>query len=114
MRHQLPSGENVSHVTLWKRANRGKYQANLTRRKEAARLLALAYKLAYPCVDCGEDDPIVLEFDHRDPSRKTRDVSWLVKQPRSLKTILDEIEKCNVRCANCHRRRTLVQRGGKW
>jgi hypothetical protein len=56
-----------------------------------------------PCVDCGESDPLVLEFDHRSDkifniSKGIRDHSWA--------SVLDEIAKCDVVCANCHRRRT--------
>jgi len=108
----LSESKRVSAQVLWKRANPEKYQSALARKREAARLLVVAYKLEHPCVDCGEGDPVVLDFDHRDPAQKSRDVSWLVKQPRSLDTILLEIAKCDVRCANCHRRRTAAQRRG--
>src|SRR5215469_13548519 len=60
------------------------------------------------CIDCGEDDPIVLEFDHvRGP--KLADVSTLVSRAFPWKRIREEMEKCEVRCANCHRRRTSSQ-----
>lgn len=57
----------------------------------------------HPCVDCGESDPIVLEFDHRED--KISPVSRLARDA-SLEKIKFEINKCDVRCANCHRRRT--------
>ncbi len=61
-----------------------------------------------PCVDCGERDPAVLEFDHIQGkdftiSERLRDTKWEV--------VLAEIAKCDVVCANCHRRRT-AERGG--
>lgn len=60
----------------------------------------------HPCVDCGESDPIVLEFDHlRD---KIDNVSSLI-QSSSETVLLNEIEKCEIRCANCHRRKTAIQ-----
>ena len=34
------------------------------------RALMLAYLLAHPCVDCGATDPVVLDFDHREPTLK--------------------------------------------
>jgi hypothetical protein len=62
------------------------------------------------CVDCGESDPIVLDFDHRDPSTKYRSVCDCVRDC-ALKRVKEEIAKCDVVCANCHRRRTAKQFG---
>ncbi len=69
------------------------------------------YFLAHPCADCGEADPVVLEFDHIDRSTKTAAISVMIKFQRPWRVILQEIEKCEVRCANCHRRRTATQCG---
>lgn len=63
-----------------------------------------------PCITCGEDDPIVLEFDHRDPAEKVDTISRLALSA-SLATITAEIAKCDVLCAHCHRRRTAKQFG---
>jgi hypothetical protein len=77
-----------------------------------ARLLRLLtdYLASHPCVDCGETDVTVLQFDHVDPRSKTDEVSSLVRRRSSWDVILAEIQKCDVRCGNCHRRRTLAQR----
>jgi hypothetical protein len=64
-----------------------------------------------PCVDCGERDPVVLEFDHREAKDKTRAVCLLVTRNWSWERIYQEIQKCDVRCANCHRRKTATQFG---
>lgn len=66
------------------------------------------------CVDCGESDPIVLQFDHREPSEKSGNVSALISRGNSWSRVLAEIEKCDVRCANCHMRRTAKQFGWKY
>lgn len=60
-----------------------------------------------PCVDCGEQDPIVLEFDHLKDKKHT--ISNLTRGRSSINRILEEIRKCEVRCANCHRRKTANQ-----
>lgn len=70
------------------------------------------YLRAHPCIECGERDITVLEFDHIDPATKKIAVGVMVGR-RSWATILAEIDKCEVRCANCHRRRTARQQGWK-
>ncbi|MBP6883812.1 MAG: hypothetical protein KBC06_01090 [Candidatus Pacebacteria bacterium] len=59
-----------------------------------------------PCVDCGESDIAVLEFDHKGEVPKLKAISHLVRAGSALKQIQEEIDKCEVRCANCHRRKT--------
>ena len=68
------------------------------------------YLSTHPCVDCGESDPIVLEFDHRDPATKREDVGRLI-HTSTVGIVRAEIEKCDVRCGNCHRIRTANQFG---
>ena len=58
------------------------------------------------CIDCGESDIAVLEFDHINRSTKFKAVSTLVRLGYPIKIIQAEINKCDVRCANCHRRKT--------
>ncbi len=64
----------------------------------------MGYLSANPCVDCGEDDIVVLDFDHIGPKRGS--VVKLAWWEHSLASIGREIAECEVRCANCHRRRT--------
>jgi hypothetical protein len=60
------------------------------------------------CVDCGESDPRVLEFDHVS-GVKTGNVCDMIGSLISWRRISEEISKCVVRCANCHRRKTIRQ-----
>ena len=64
-----------------------------------------AYLSEHPCVDCSERDPIVLDFDHV-RGKKRFIISDMVKAALSIRLIETEISKCEVRCANCHRRKT--------
>ncbi|MBV8643879.1 MAG: hypothetical protein JO225_08175, partial [Candidatus Eremiobacteraeota bacterium] len=64
----------------------------------------------HPCVDCGEGDPVVLEFDHV-RGVKNREISILVSEGTGIHILALEIAKCVVRCANCHRRRTSAIHG---
>jgi hypothetical protein len=61
------------------------------------------------CFDCGESNPIILEFDHV-RGEKVMNIADMVNNSYSLNTIKDEIRKCEVRCANCHRKKTHERR----
>lgn len=77
--------------------------------RDRIRAWLLTYLLGHPCTDCGETDPIVLEFDHIED--KKFNIGAANGQGRSLKSVQAEVEKCEVRCANCHRRKTYRDRG---
>ena len=100
------------------------YQRNQVSHKQRVRARKVAmlpvyrqrlaeYFLEHPCVDCGESDLRVLEFDHREGADKLSEVTLLISAIVSWERIMEEIEKCDVRCANCHRRVT-AERGGYW
>ena len=100
--------------------NRAYYLRNVARESQRSRaktqkLIAwvksflLDYLLKHPCVDCGEKDPIVLEFDHRDPKQKLFTMAEARRAKKRPADVKAEVEKCDVRCANCHRRRTVLQ-----
>jgi len=91
--------------------NREDLYAAQKRQRERTRIKLTEYLSNNPCEVCGEDDPIVLEFDHIDPSNKYRTISRMISGHTSWDKILNEISKCRVLCANCHRRRTYKQQG---
>ena len=98
--YQRHRAKHLEHVQV---SSRGVNAANKAR--------LLAFKIAHPCVDCGESDPVVLEFDHmRD---KRWNISEMVTGTFPWSTIEAELEKCVVRCANCHRRKTSAERNGR-
>jgi hypothetical protein len=79
------------------------------RRRERAEFF-LEYFAEHPCTDCGETDPVVLEFDH--VGEKNFDIGKGFES-FGWQRILDEIEACEVVCVHCHRRRTC-RRAGNW
>ena len=63
-----------------------------------------------PCMDCGQRFPFyVMQFDHRDSTQKRYTISQMVSRA-GTKTILAEVAKCDIVCANCHRERTYRSR----
>lgn len=67
------------------------------------------YLNEHPCVDCGQSDIVVLEFDHV-RGIKCDNVSTGANESWSLRKLQTEINKCEIRCANCHRRVTDARR----
>jgi hypothetical protein len=95
-------------------ANKRRYVDQARARKAQLRRERTRYLLEYfgthPCADCGERDPLVLEFDHLDAATKSFAIGQGLTY-RGWQSILDEIAKCEVVCANCHRRRTIRRSG---
>jgi hypothetical protein len=89
-------------------ALRAHYDRNRNRRERQVaenRARVDACKLELGCIDCGYDDnPVALDFDHIDQAAKTANVSAILW--KRWPDVLAEIEKCLVRCANCHRIKT--------
>lgn len=80
------------------------YRATDKKRQLRIRLLVRKYKQKLGCQDCGNKNPIVLDFDHRDPSKKHLSVSEMSGYAEAK--VRKEMNKCDVVCANCHRIRT--------
>jgi hypothetical protein len=87
--------------------------AQITRRQKELvarnQRTVVEHLLTHPCVECGEDDIVVLEFDHV-KGEKIGNVSALIRSAETPK-LRAEIAKCEVVCANCHRRRTTLRLG---
>ena len=60
------------------------------------------WKKTLKCCRCEENDVACLEFHHSDPETKENNVVRMVS--RSVKSVVKELKKCVVVCANCHRR----------
>lgn len=96
--------------------NKQSYMARIHARDDLViadnRRRLVAYFATHPCVDCGQADLRVLEFDHV-RGKKSSDISRMLLIGCSWPTIEKEIAKCEVRCVNCHRIKTC-ERGGFW
>lgn len=116
------SKKNIRHnickkcVKVYTKAH---YQSNKDEYKQRARRdskknfyrnreLLLEYLHSHPCVDCGNNNPLVLHFDHL--KDKKYNISRMMGT-YSWNTVLKEIEKCEVRCANCHMIKTAEKIG---
>lgn len=85
------------------------HKARMCRRREAGTRAIWDWLESHPCVDCGEADPVVLDFDHV-RGEKAGIISRMARQS-NLAVVMAEVAKCEVRCANCHRRKTAETLG---
>lgn len=98
------------------RDNMVQHKANVRRTSRARRQQAFGVvmtRFAEGCVDCGNADIRVLEFDHV-RGKKVASVGSMIRRGRALAVIKAEIAKCEVRCRNCHAIVTLGRRGASW
>lgn len=103
-------------------APQGAQVISAKRRREcvAARRVAVVewinrYLEEHPCVWCGEDNPIVLEFDHIDHGAKRWEIARAIALVPSVSSLELEVSKTQVLCANCHRIKTAQERGSiRW
>jgi hypothetical protein len=69
------------------------------------------YKAERGCERCGEKDPACLDFHHRDKAQKLYSISQEAnRRNKGVETLMTEIQKCSILCANCHRKEEDRQR----
>lgn len=101
----MPPGPDA--IARYLRSPKGKETRRRGDNKRLARFVELmkALKEGKPCMDCGGTFPLcAMEFDHRPGEVKRFNISNSAN--RAVRTVLKEIEKCDLVCANCHRIRT--------
>lgn len=84
-----------------------RYNGNRKSRLVDLKAFVDSTKFEKPCADCGYNYPsFVMDYDHRDPSKKIYSISSMRSRRFSVENIQKEIDKCDLVCANCHRVRT--------
>ena len=115
-----------TYMKAWREKNKGKLQAyqrawritnnisvSIAQKKHSKKKRALRYKMIAnakdkQCADCGlRYPPCVMDFDHV-RGKKLFTIADNIKGP--LLKLIEEIEKCDIVCANCHRLRELQRR----
>lgn len=97
----------------WYEKNKARHVQNVQENKKRTirENVERLQEMGLSCHDCGEDEWILLDFDHDDRLTKTKEVSRFIAQGYSWARIEEEIKKCTVRCVSCHRKRTAEQLG---
>ena len=104
----------VDNLRDWKKTHPNYNKHNLIAKRHKRRRFLIDYFSKHPCVDCGEANPVVLEFDHiKEKGEKDAQVSKLINN-KPMSVVMSEIAKCEVRCANCHRKQTAARNPNHW
>jgi len=87
-------------------AKKHKDKCNLMRKEWTRKRMVWfnEFKKGYSCSVCGESATECLDFHHRDPTVKKFVIQRLVTRTSDNNKVLEEIAKCDVFCANCHRK----------
>lgn len=93
----------IYHVKHYQ-ANKKYYQDKAAKRKRELNIWFKELKSKLKCGKCPENDSICLDFHHRNPKEKKFIILHMVRDGFSKSMILEEIAKCDVLCANCHRK----------
>jgi hypothetical protein len=96
--------QNAAYFRKWYAANKKKQIERVAANKRKNAKLVWKIKEDGECIHCGEDFPECLDFHHRDPKEKTHTISHMATRGYGIKAIRAEIAKCDLVCANCHRK----------
>jgi len=88
----------------WRETHREQDKARHRDRRERARKWIQTQPQRVACVRCGEAHPACLDFHHTDPNEKEFQIGQGMLSERAKSSIVREIAKCDVLCANCHRK----------
>ena len=93
------------HRKAYYEANKEKEKSYTVARIKSLSRLVRDYKAERHCIKCGEDHPACLDFHHRDQTKKEVGMSVIARlKGWSKERIMREIAKCDILCANCHRK----------
>jgi len=88
----------------WYAKNSKSEKAHVARRRKEIKEWLVNYRSKLKCSNCGENHPATLDFHHKDRKDKLFGVTYLAHFGYSREKIMDEIAKCIILCANCHRK----------
>jgi hypothetical protein len=101
-KESFPKAHEINGVLYYRHVCKSCYGSIKKSYRGQVRDKYLQYKSTKKCERCGFSDPRALTFHHRSRDDKDFTVSEIGKSGKSFESILKEIEKCDVLCANCH------------
>lgn len=89
---------------IWAKNNKPKMARFLRLWRRKRSFFVMNLKKDKCCIVCGESDIACLDFHHRNKADKKYSIQSLAGSTRDNNKVLDEVKKCDVVCANCHRK----------
>src|SRR5277367_6013337 len=86
----------------WYEKNKVARKEQIIQREKGIRCWFQEFKRTLKCSRCPENHPACLDFHHRDPAKKSFNISTAVTDGWGINRILEEVAKCIVLCKNCH------------
>lgn len=93
-----------ARTARWEKRNPEKVVQIHRNLRKSRRAWLDAQKEGRICARCGESDPACLDFHHRDPKQKLFSLAAVSTHAWAIAKMQAEIEKCDLICANCHRK----------
>lgn len=111
-KQQIAAGITPSS-DAWNKENRDRVNEWRTARRRETRDFIRSLKRGRPCDMCGGlFPPTAMDWDHIDPTQKSFEICQEgIREMYSQEKLLEEIAKCRLICANCHRIHSAIQRG---
>ena len=101
----------AEHYRKYGEQYRERAKERRARLKRSNQIKLISYMRDKQCTDCGENNLIVLEFDHIPPHKKIFGIARAINDGVPWEQIEQEITKCEVVCSNCHKKRTASRTG---
>ena len=97
------------YMRKWYQKNKARHISYVRNRDKKIKNWLKEYKTTLQCERCGENHPACLDFHHINPHEKSFALGR-VNKFLSVKLLQEEIAKCRVLCANCHRKEHYKQK----
>lgn len=96
--------EKSQYQLNWSRNNRDKVRGYRAARRAKIKAIAWAVKVNGKCAHCDESDPICLDFHHTEDNKSFDIARELGRGFIAIDRLMAELAKCELLCANCHRK----------
>lgn len=109
VRYQGNRAYHTIYMRKWRAENRDHAHQTWSELRKSKKAWLDAYKRKQSCAKCGESDVVCLDFHHRDPNEKHFNIAVAIARA-SIERLQNEVAKCDILCANCHRKLHAAER----